>query len=513
MEAKKPMMFDLIYDLLSYEDVLALRSTCKDMKEFIDVKWFKKLNLFVQRFSACHKLFYTNKLIGYPQSYHTNDPNVQILASSRFKQQFVNVRQMIIKKAWNRYVDVVGFNLHHLNHFKSLRHLEIIGFGKLGGKLNCLTELQIAVFQKQFEPYVQKSTFNLSCPKLTHLKTKGYRPKLTRTDQLEYLYYDDDGRIITDYLQDIRLNLRKLKTICIEPLKDALQLLNDLKLSRLSLAELKEIRVEQCEDFGRMEELATCLADLKKVRRLKFIAFIFVGKLITDPSQLRQIGSLVREHDNFDHRFLRDSSLLFFAQRPELDFLLSATWKVVLSENTKLSDELISKLGLIDSLELRNRFKPSQSTFELFAKTCRSLRYLILHKQKISQQVLQMMADHLENLIDLKITKCRYDSYYETLTPLVHFRNLERFDFDCDPTRDVLNLIFKNPSLETLFISCRGIKLRRTVTGSRVHRITLGCSKPTGSLSHSFDNLDEMIEYCDKQRLFEDRANEKQQDQ
>ena len=126
------LVLDLLCDHLSIEDVLALRSTCKGLREFVNEKQFTILNLFVKKFWSHRRLFYTNDQIDYPHSLHSDD--LTILDSIRFREQFTNVQRMIIfrTKPWSEIGEKTAeFDLNRLDCFGALSHLEIDKFYRI----------------------------------------------------------------------------------------------------------------------------------------------------------------------------------------------------------------------------------------------------------------------------------------------------------------------------------------------------------------------------------------------
>lgn len=510
------LVLNLVCDYLSYEDVLVLRSTCKGLKRFIDGKHFTKLNLFVRNFSYPSWLFYGGDSIGYPHSYHSDD--TAILVSDRFKERFYNVQRMVIcsKTGYSdlRRHDETEYDLNCLNFFGALRHLVIDRLPRTRGKLN-LPELRIAEFQnyENFKPEfyeLKDSSLELNCPRLRALKVKFCRPVLTgETNQLDYLHCGDYGDP-TNYLKSIFPNLGKLSTICFETIGRTMQFFSDLKSDRLSLPALSQIKLQLYNDYlKRLDELANGLQELKRDPHLKRINFIFNGKHFDSPNELRRIAGLIRAHNSeacdqvgFCLRFLRDRCLRFLNGTPELHFLCSGVRIVILHEDVELSEEMIKKLKSIEDLEFGSgyRCKPNYSTFELIARTCKSLRSWSFYHQTLTELLLQMLSNHLDNLEMIKIIKCKY----ETLKPLAKFRNLEYISLDFDPSRDEMTFIYKNSrTLECVSVFGQDlIQLLRTTTMPKVHRITY--NRPTSNRYQilEFASLDDIITHYYKNRLF-----------
>lgn len=486
---------------LSYEDMLALRSTCKEMKEYVDAKRFTKLNLFVRKSPYQQRLLHSKESVGYPQSYRSDNP-AALFASNRFRDRFAAVQRMVIysRKAWNSQGAAIEFDLNSLNYFRALNHLEIDQMHRIDGKLN-LQELRIAAFRVDDESNAPESLFNLDCPALSALRIKCCKPTLTdRIDQLDYLHYENFyGR--TGYLKSISQNLRKLSTICLETIKDTLQFLTELKTGSLEMCALSEIQLEQCNPIVGLEDLANSLEDLNSDPRKPPIKFTFNGRPICSADQLRQIVCLIRAHntevpevEKLNLRSLEDRSLLFLSGKPELDFLLSVACSVKLNANTELSEEMIKKLENIEYIECGARCKVSESAFELLARTCRSLRSCSLHHQKVTELLLETMSNHLVNLECIRIYKGKNAKKKEiSLKHLADFQNLTCFSSDFVPEKEELWFIYANSrTLENVNMAGKdSIKLQRTSTASNaVHRLQIG-----SDLSFEFDSLHGLINY------------------
>ena len=291
-----PVLFlDLVCEHLSYEDVLALRSTCKGLKQFVDGKPFTKLNLFVRNYSYHHQLFYTDEWICYQHSLHSDD--LTILNSNRFREQFRNVQQMIIcrKFSFSSYKnpDTTEFDLDCLNGFKALRHLEIIEMPGINGRLD-LPDLRVAAFETNPKQVIPYSWIELNCPRLRALKVIGCQPYLTcETDQLEYLQHEarhNENR----YLKSINTNLQKLSTICLR-YGAVLEFLPDLKTGAQILPSLIEIRMESS-FWGALDELESSMQEFKNDPRTERIKFVLVGRLFNSVDELWRIGELMEDH-------------------------------------------------------------------------------------------------------------------------------------------------------------------------------------------------------------------------
>ena len=519
------LILDLVCGHLSYEDLLVLRSTCKGLKKFVDEKEFTKLNLFVQRFSYHQRLFYTDEQIGYPYSYRSH--RQAILNSNRFRERFANVQKLIIchKKAWQAsYREgwrASEFDLTCLNCFWALNHLDIDKFDIIKGKLN-LQELKIASFQGDHgDSKVRRLSFELNCPKLRALKTIFCRAVLTNeTDQLDYLHYDNSLDKEADYLISISPNIQKLSTICMDWIEHLMVLFYYFEDGTLSLPLLSQIRLERCHGLERLDDLADYLQDLKRDSRTKHIKFTLFGRLIDSPNELKRIASLIRAHqsDNqtdfestaFDLNNVNDRGLLFLNRNLDLAFFAEAFWMVSLCQDTEFNEEIIKNLKRVQFLMLNDQCKPSVSAFELLARNCKALLSLQLQNQTLTEQLLEMMSNHLISLQCVRIYECRY----ETLKPLAKFRNLECVSLDFDPPRDELAYIFENSrSLQTVDLICdvvghekrQPIKLLRTTEVPKVHQIIKG----TYEQVFEFDTLPAMIDYLNY--LYEQGLNEKRE--
>ena len=501
------LFLDLVCGHLSYEDVLALRSTCKGLKQFVDAKEFLQLNLFVRKYSYHHQLFYTDDWICYQHSLHSDD--LTILTANRFRERFRGVQRMIIctKTSSSDYKDEDArvFYLSCLNHFRALCHLEINEMPGLEGKLD-LPDLQIAAFQTAPNAVIQHSWIELNCPRLRALKIDHCNPALTcETDQLEYLEYCHDHDQ-APYLKSINANLRKLSTICFELGEILLEFLSDLQTGRLILPSLSEIHMKQFPALIELKKLKSSLKKLRSDSRTKRIKFILVGRLIDSPKELSRIADLIQDHplDTFDIMinwtlFFEDAKLLLLNGTPQLEFLLSAVNCLELKEDTELTEQMIKKLKNVSLFHFRGGCKPSVSTFELIAKNCKLIDTLILHNQTLTERLLEILSKDLLNLTCLFIRDCEY----ETLKPLAKFRNLEEVHLNFSPPRDELTFIYENSRTLEVVVG-KKVALLRTTTRPKMHRITLDTGR-TKSERYYFRTLHSMINYCYENRLFEER--------
>ena len=507
------LFLDLVCEHLSYEDVLALRSTCKGLKQFFDSKHFKKLNLFIRKYSYHHRLFYTDKWICYQHSLHSDD--LTILTANRFRERFRNVQQMIIcnRPSDDHYkdADTSVFDLTCLNYFAALSHLEIDEMPCIEGKLD-LPQLRIAAFKANPKNEVPNLPLVLNCPRLRALKVTECQPDLTdETDQLEYLQYDISHNE-NHYLKCIRSNLQKLSTIYLQIGSDPLKFISDFQTGSLILPSLSEIRIEHCPPLGELYELVNSLQKLKSDPRTKHIKFVLVGRLFDSPDELSQIFDLIlaRPVDflgrmvDWTVRTFEDDDFLLLNENPELGFLLSPVRHVVL-EDLELTEEIFRKLENVRWFELRERCKPGISTFELLARNCKLIDTLSLNNQTVTGRLLEILSKDLLNLMTLFIDECEY----ETLKPLAKFRNLEKVCLDFTPPRDELIFIYENS--RTLEVVCNfgphKFGLLRTTTWPRMRRITLKHTDGNHE-RYYFRTLHSMINYCYENRFFENRESE-----
>lgn len=136
-----------------------------------------------------------------------------------------------------------------------------------------------------------------------------------------------------------------------------------------------------------------------------------------------------------------------------------------MNDDTELSEELIKKLENIEQLEFRWECKPSDSQFELFARHCKSLRYLSLYHLTVTERLLEMLSKHLANLKYMNVFECKC----ETVKPLGQFRNLDAVSLDFDPQRDGLTFIFRSSQTlkEVSILGEPSVCLKRTTTGPK----------------------------------------------
>lgn len=501
------LVLEIVCGHLSYEDLQALRCTCKDLKEFVDRKVFTNLNLFAPKFAFYHRLFYTDRSVGHPYSLHSDD--LAILDSNRFRERFANLRKMtIFTFIWNYHSErtVQVLNLESLNCFVHLRQLEI-KMPCVEGKLS-LPELRVAAFNRchmQFNKefyLVYGSSFELDCPKLRALKLDWHTPfRISRTDQLDHLWYSNLKRV--GYLLDIRQNIQNLSTIVFNKIKYVLQLFMYLKTDKLEVPSLSEIRLENCEYFYELDELARGLEDLKKRKKGRetskvHVKFTLNGRLIDSPDKLREIASLLRAHDfssdiwndgstRLDFDRIRVSTLLFLNENPTLNCLLAGVRYLELNEDIELNEQLIKNLKNIKDLDFW-RCKPSESQVELISINCKSLCHLRLRHLNLTGRMLEMLSTHLINLERMDFVKCKF----ETFRPLAKFQNLEFVHFvnlDIDLQKDEIEFLYRNSqTLEKVSISGKnGIDLIRTTRKPKEFKIL-------ARKYFEYSNLDEMLD-------------------
>ena len=498
----------LVCEHLSYKELNALRSTCKDLKKFVDEKPFTKLNLFINIFPYHRKLFYTNQMIGHPHMLHTKG-TTSIFCFIRFRGLFCSVQRMIIcglkqtgKRDWIE-PKSIEVNLDHLDCFNRLNHLEINEVAKIEGKLS-MKELQIVSFLPN---RFTGSSVELDCPRLRALKVNWCTLSLTsETNELDHLYgrfdcYDEDQ------LTRLYPNLRKVSTICFLSRDDLMKFVSDLLMGELSLPSLVQIGLKECGDLAKWDKLASSLENLKRNPRTKHIEFTLNGRPIDSPKELRQMLSLVQAHDFGEEDVveyfseLMDNSLQFLNANPMLDWLLPAVFSVELHKRTELSEELIRKLENIEQLEFRWKCQPTEYQFELFARHCISLRWLRVYHLTITERLLEMLSQHMVNLKSMKIFECKCKS----VKPLGKFRNLNLVCLDFNPKRDELEFIFSNSRTpkKVRILSKKSVNLMMRIIETKRYTFGLGIRRHTkefGIKIHfnktiQLDSLDDMMDH------------------
>lgn len=503
------LVLDLVGGHLSYDDMLALRSTCKGLKKFVDRKLFTKLHLFVRTFRFRYQLFYTNDWIAHP--YTLRSATLAILDSNKFRERFANLRQMTICGMATRYVTMETVNLDSLNCFRHLQQLEI-QIPCLKGKLN-LPELKMAAFNRCYARYDRNVLLTiddpteLDCPKLRALKLDRHMPLLSgATDQLDYLYWCDPN---INYLFDIQQNIRNVSTICFNMMRCALNFLWNFKGDNLRIPSLSEIRLEKCVNFDQLDdldELANALEDLwRRDGHLGHVKFILNGRPIESPDKLREIASLLKAHDpadeliaikrsNFDR--IGGNTFLFLIANPTLDCVLDGVRVLELNESIELNEQLIKKLQNIDFLAFKG-CKPSECQMELVARNCQSLRFLTVYHLNVTERMLEMLRQRLINLRDIQIFECKY----ETVRPLTKFPNLEFLSSDIGLQRDELEFLYRNSrTLEGVTVVSKNkterIELTRKQRRQEFSIRTLIITQPKNIEKYFyFDTLDHMLDH------------------
>lgn len=167
------LVMPLIYRQLSHEDIQNLGATCQRLKEMVDQRKCRSLNVFVESFPFERELLYTGELIGYANSLHVRE--LDILKSPKFKSHFSGLFKFHLYSPGR---DLKNVDLNDLNCYEKLVHLEVHGLVLVGEKLS-LPNLKVALFENKTEdPLV----FELDCPRLEALGLKQ-RAQADRIDR------------------------------------------------------------------------------------------------------------------------------------------------------------------------------------------------------------------------------------------------------------------------------------------------------------------------------------------
>lgn len=116
-----------ILSLLSHEDRLSLRRTCKKLKALIDTQVCHNLFVFLDCWPHHVRLFQTDELAFYADSCRIT--NFDRFMASAGKEHFKRIRKLAIYfrdlKAIFNALDRLEIDLNQLNYFQEVEHLEI----------------------------------------------------------------------------------------------------------------------------------------------------------------------------------------------------------------------------------------------------------------------------------------------------------------------------------------------------------------------------------------------------
>lgn len=434
------LVLELICEYLSYEDRLSLKATCKALKQFVSEKVFEKVNVFVKQNPQHVELFFTNRMVCYANSLRIDD--IRHLSSVKFRTQFDQVQQMIIRSDHANHRRGFVLNLNDLNHFVELRHLQIKE-GRLEGKLS-LKHLEVASFSNR--TFVWKSRFELDCPgiKALALLFELEATLVGDTNNLTHLLYHafPDSE---DYLPNLCRQLKNLSVVRFERIADLSMFLTELNTGRFCLLSLVKIKLENFVTFATyedddenggnsFEELDNVVEQLSILKRnscTKHIEF-YLNDHRMSAEQLVELSNIIRQPDIDGDNNSMDSRRLNILEKSAIcDCLFPGPFSTVLDENSKFREAMIRKLRRTFHLHIENKFEIDQPLFEHLLDTWRFIRQLEFKNVYLKPERLEMIAKHLLSvktihLRDDKIEGLNFLTKFSNLNSIVFLYNLEK---------------------------------------------------------------------------------------
>lgn len=417
------LVIDFILDHLSYEDLINLKRTCKQLRIIIDQRKFKKLIIFIHGYPCFKNLFFTDELVQYSNSLQIR--HLTILKSIKFKSNFKELKKLSIYRDPPTVIDELllslVINLKDLNSYDQLEHLEL-KIGKVKGKLN-LKNLKICFIQTKLE-----SKFELNCEQLKALAILHYaKPKLTNsTENLTYLHIDS----INDSMIQIH-KFTNLSTISCGLISTFRQIIRKFNNGLLFLKELKNIRILDWASsyFDNNQNLINELKLFEQNSHTNQIQ-IFLNDQNLNSNDLVEILDLIKNHDVNWKYFgcIQKNDLEFMVENSKkLGFLNSFVRKLTLNGQIKIQDSLIHQLKRI---ELKN------------------LDFLVL--QSNDERLIELFFEfwiqkwYKIRILELKISL--KPNQYNLIS--IHFLNLKNLILDFKP--DCFDFVVKMKNLEIL---------------------------------------------------------------
>ena len=517
----------LISKELSYEDLQSLRVTCKKLKAIVDQRTPQSLHLFVNCYPFERELLHTGELVRYANTFHGR--RLEILKSTKFKNQFNGLRKLIIYNIGPRYGEVM--NLNDLNCFEGLVHLQLERVSIGDGKLN-LRNLKIALLENQSHDI---TNFELDCPQL-HVLGLVYqtRPKLNQetASSVRYLYLHDGADTETSLFL-LLAKFDSLFTICFCSHHGS-ELLNRFVVAlierRVSLPSLKQIQLERQWYFPERGVLLRNLAKLKSRQETKHLEVQINGKMM-DSDEFTKLFDLLNKilsvtpdnpedpEDPLNHidqglsfGNLNSDLLRHFSENPALHCLLPGVDALVLEsdEDVRISKQLIARLRSIQKLVIE--IAVDDQYLECILKSCRRISNLQIFDHS-SQQQLDQMPDYQQNLGILTFG-VGFEKRNFTFHFVSKFRNLVIVSFKFNIPKETMSFLFENIKHTRFRMNLFGMQRRisihcwRNENGRfeiRCYEVdALGiCGSPKIT---EFDCIEEAIEYYYRNDLFNTSA-------
>lgn len=451
MERLPCLVHELIGEHLSYEDLLNLRLTCKRLREFVDQKPFKKLILFFKHYGKCHRVFPSDRLVGYANSLRFDDP--AILQSAKFQVTFGQVASLIICQNYPFMSGLVA-ELTSFSQLDRLEHLELNAMAGIAGRLK-LANLRVAAFHT-----CKESTFELDCPQLETLNL-GHLARATllgACDRLTHLqvnnpdYSQNDLYLHQPYLADLFPRLPHLSTVCFEEIVHLNHFLSAILDGRLPATQLNRVELKHCQYLFKFGQLADCLTMLSQRPERKQVRFFVNREPIASQTKLDELRRFIERQWNGERPFQfwrpKPSLLDEMRRTSAASCLLDIVREFNVTRTVELDERLIDGLKNVQRLTLAVCSLLDDPLFDRMMLRFKQLEVLNLNSACLRQDQLDRLPDHLPYLRRFSCTVNKERSP-ASLYFLGRFKNLTTADFA---------FVLEKPLLELLFRRCELLK-------------------------------------------------------
>lgn len=350
------LVLERTLDYLSYEDLFALRRTCKWWKELIDQRKFRRLILFIDAYPSPKRLFYSNQMVGYSNSLRITD--LTALETANFQRTFANLHTLAIfydPPTVDNLVSHLTIDLALLDCYRQLEFLSIDLVGFVCGALRNLQKLKVCYVKAR----LQSTNFSLAgCSELQALAVLEYaRPEPASVFRKVTCLYLDSMLDLQNFesLQVLYFGLRSTME----------KTLDQLQSGQLSLPALREVRMLDWAScyFGR-ESFLEKLRSFEVNERTKHVKIFLGDRPIDGVADLQRTLELIRSFDAGPKYFgaVLNADYLAFLHRhsDQLSLLFPFVRKLVIEHDLEFpgTDKQIRELPFenLEMLVLRSSF-------------------------------------------------------------------------------------------------------------------------------------------------------------
>ena len=477
----KELIEIIIDDYLSYRDLISLKLTCKSLKNLIDNKKIRNLNVFTSFNPFERRLIFLKKIIGYVNSICLKDMNT-IISSSKIKENFKYLKRFIVYEKFQH--NSKSFNLSQLTKsFKELEHLEIYALRKIKGYLG-LKKLKYL-----FVLSYRNSKIVIDCEQLTALRIEGSivakALQLGNLTHLEiHLFSDHEypSFFFKLYRKSLKLNHLTFKGNYSAYLKIKTQ---------IRLHSLKELRLQLRNNLG-----ADWIEDFNDIRR------DFDGS--ETRVYFRDQDIFCKEFKEFSEKFIETDELGPFL---DYDFVVKNLaevrgfhpWidSITINDTTDiLNQKIIYNFKNLVCIEFENCYLDKE-TLNSLLRELRYIEYIVLDSVKNNLDNLNLIENYSLFSLDIK-NQCDIGPSF-----IENFKNLYSIGFTNQKVKkDILYDFYKYHKYEkNIHFYTDKEESYELVLKKKSNKFNLIKKGLVGKSIESFANLDEFFDYAYKAQL------------